>query len=107
MAILFNLVQSAQLRLRVVSGEKKASDISSKRTIQNVFVCENEGEVRFCMHSLYLNLFYTHARTDAHTHIVWVIMHIFVGTPQRDLGNMSCIFENVLRLRLWSHIKTN
>ena len=47
-------------------------------------------------------------------------MYIFVGTPQRDLGNMSSIFENMqcslrvreslhsyLRLRLWSHIKNN
>ena len=38
-----NSLQSAQLRLRVVPGEKKASDSCAKCTILNVFVCENEG----------------------------------------------------------------
>ena len=82
--------QSAQLRLRVVPGEKKASDIYAKRTILNVFVCENEREVRFCVRVLSLNLYYartqahtrthTHkyARTHARTHTVWEIVHIYV-----------------------------
>ena len=47
------------------------------------------------MCALILSKSLLHTRTHAHARTVWVIMHIFVGTPQRDLGNMSCIFENV------------
>ena len=45
------------------------------------------------MGALTFSITHTHARTPAHA--VWVIMHVLFGTPQRDLGNMSSIFESM------------